>query len=91
MSFGDLAAKNQTNPGAARLGGKEGNEQVRRIGKARALVDNPNIELRALPRPSNLNAATAFKRRVRRIPNQVDQQLLQLVGVSRNDHIRAFQ
>ena len=29
VSFGDLAAKNQTNAGAARLGGKERDEQVR--------------------------------------------------------------
>jgi len=49
VSFGDLAAKNQTNTGAALLGREEGNEQVRRIGKSRALVDNPDVELCALP------------------------------------------
>src|SRR6266852_3356205 len=91
MSFGDLAAKHQADPGAARLGGKEGNEQVRGIGKARPLVDNPDIELCAFSRPANENGTAGLKRRVRRIPNQVYQQLLQLVSVGRNDHVRTVQ
>ena len=40
--------------------------------------------------PAHLNAAAGFECRVRRIPNQVNQQLLQLVGVGRNHHLRTF-
>src|SRR5438093_924179 len=90
MSFSNLPAQNQSNPGPARLGGKEGNEQVRRIGQAWTFIDHPYIEVRAFPRPAHLNRAAGFQRRIRRIADQVDQQLLQLVGVGRYDRVRPF-
>ena len=87
MRFGDLTAKNQSNTRPARFRRKEGNEQVRRIGQARAIINNPNIEVSAFSGPAYMNRAAGFQRRVCRISNQVDQQLLQLVGIGRYDHV----
>src|SRR6266700_5716915 len=88
MSLGDLPAEDQTNAGAARLGREEWHEKVGGVGKSKTFVNDPHVELRALPGPPNLNGAPGFESGIRGIANQVDQQLLQLVSVGGNDHVR---
>lgn len=44
MRLGDLAAKNKTNARATGLRCEERNEQVCSVGKAWAIIENPNIE-----------------------------------------------
>src|SRR6266581_5939 len=66
----------------------EGNEKVGGVRKARTLVHNPHVELSALPGPAHLNGAAGFERRICGITNQVDQQLFQLVRVSRDHNVR---
>ena len=90
MSFGDLPAENKTYARATGLRCEERNEQVCCIGKARAIIENPNIKQCALPGPANLNAAAILKRGIRAISHQIDQQLLQLIGIRRNDYLRTL-
>ena len=72
-------------PGSARLGGEERHEQVVGVRQAGAFVVDRELERRRHrarhPRPADADAARRLGRRVDRVLEQVDQQLLDLVGV----------
>src|SRR6266850_6324898 len=90
VCFRNLTAEHESNAGATRFGRKERNKQIGGIWQAQAIVQNPNIKLRALPRPANPHGAPCFLRGIRRVSNQIDQQLLQLVRIRRDYNFRAF-
>ena len=48
MTFGDLAAEDEPDAGAAGLSGEEGDKEIRGVGYPRSIVEDPDIELRAL-------------------------------------------
>src|ERR1051325_11573764 len=89
VSFGDLPAQHQADARTALLGREERHEQVRRIREARALVFYGNLEraLRAFPADRHRTAA-GLETRIGGISQQIDQQLLELIGVGVDRDIR---
>jgi len=81
MGFGDLAAEDQSNARAARFGGEEGNEDVGRVGDARAVIHDPNFQEGAVARPADVNAAARFERGVHSVADEIDEELLQLIFI----------
>src|SRR6476659_7553416 len=83
MCLGDLAAEREADTGHGGLGGEERYEQVGRIRQARTLVFDGDLEraVDLLPVDPHLPAFTALERRVDRVPDDVDQQLFELVGI----------
>ena len=73
MSFGNLAAEDKPNAGAPRLGGEEGHKQIGGVGKARTVIDDPQLHLPALSRPANLHSSLRFQGGIGGIANQVYQ------------------
>jgi len=60
MSFGDLAAQNQSNPDPPGLVVKKGTNRFDVL-EGPAIIDNPNIQVSAFPRPPHLNAAAGSR------------------------------
>src|SRR5207253_7037110 len=80
MSFRNLAAQHKPYACARRLGSKEGHEEIRGIGKPVAFVFYPDIQVRTVSPPANHHVALGFQRRIDGIPEQVNQQLIELVA-----------
>ena len=60
MTFGDLAAEDEPDAGAAGLGGEEGDEEIGGVGNTRSVVEDPDVQLRALAGPADLHASAGF-------------------------------
>ena len=85
VRFGDLAAEDQADPGAARLGREERHEQVAGVRQARALRLRPRAPPTAATQPAAVPAdrhpAAGLAHGVDGVANEVDQQLFELVAV----------
>ena len=90
MGFGDLAAQGETDAGAAGLGGEEGHEHVGSVLNAGAIVEHPDVELRILAGPSDFGARAAFEDGVGGVVDEIDEKLLELVGVAGDGYVGAF-
>src|SRR5207249_4358610 len=82
MSFGDLSAQNQPDPRSLRLCCKEGNEQIRRIRKARAFIIYPDLEVQRSLLPTCAYASPGDERGIDGVAQQVYEKLVQLVPIS---------
>jgi hypothetical protein len=80
VAFGDLPGQHQADAGAAGLGGEEGHEQVVAAGQAQALVEHFDQHLAALAAGAQLDPP-AGQAGLGGVLDQVDQRLLQLVGI----------
>ena len=76
-------------PDPSRLRREEGHEQVRRVRQARSFVVDPELEAAALAFPADRDAAAGLQRGVRRVVYQIDQQLLELIGIGADVDVRA--
>jgi hypothetical protein len=72
MSFRNLAAENQPDAGASRLGGEKGYEEICSVGQTWTVINHPQLHLPALSLPPDLNASFCLQGRIRGIANQVD-------------------
>src|SRR5579864_3165859 len=81
MSLGDLPAKSQADAGPTGLGGEEGHEQVRRIGDSGTFVLHEEMEPTSVSGPADSDFPAILERGVNRVADQINQQLLELVGV----------
>jgi len=81
MAFRDLPAQDKPDTGTAWFRSEKGNEQIRRVRNARTFVENPHLELRTQPRPTYFHFASGFLTGVGGIANQIDEQLVELIGV----------
>src|SRR5678809_1718130 len=77
----DLARQHQPDPRPGRLGREERNEEVSRVGEARTLVLDDEGERAVLTRPSDVDVAARLQRRVDRVAQEVDEELVELVAV----------
>src|SRR5690606_28968632 len=84
----DLAAQHEADARAARLRREERHPQVLRAGEARAVVFDLGDEAAVLLVPAHSNGA-AVARGLDRILDQVDHDLLDLIGVDRDAHGRS--
>src|SRR6516165_10129545 len=89
MLLCDLAAQSQTDAGPARLGGEEGNEQVGGVGQTEAFVLYPHFEVTGVLSSPDLDRAFGFQSCVDTIADKIDQELLQLVSIRLDQHVRA--
>src|SRR5581483_10438687 len=81
VGFRHLPAEYQSNSGASLLGGEKGDEEVGGIGNPRTIVLDKDIHALWVGRPADAHAATGLQRGVDGIANQVDEHLLDLVGI----------
>ena len=88
MGLGDLTTQHQADAGAARLGGEEGHEEVLGIGQPGPFVADRDLECPVGPPPTHLDPAAGLERRLDAVLDQVDQQLLELVGVGLDGDLR---
>ena len=88
VPFGDLAAQHESDAGAPRLGSEERDEEIGGARKARAFVRDPDFEHGAIAPPSGLHAAVGGQRSVGGVAQQVDQHLLELIGIALNGEVR---
>jgi len=56
MRFGNLAAQDQSDPAAFRFCREERNEKIGRIGKPRAFILDPNLDVASRLLPTNPHA-----------------------------------
>ncbi len=92
MRLGDLAAQHEPDAGPVLLGGEEGDEQVRQARQAGTLVLDPHFEDRrgtGEARPADADGAAGFEGGVGGVPDEIDQQLLELIAVRFHDHFGA--
>ncbi len=89
MRFGNLSAEHQADARAALLRGKEWNEEIRRIWNARTFVHNANFQIAVRSFPTDAYAASGFQRRFHRIVDEIDEKLIELVGVRLDFQIRS--
>src|SRR5258705_13971643 len=87
MSLSNLSRQYQTNSRSFSFGGKEWHEQIGSTGETWSIVANPYFYLTIILLPPYIDSAFCFHRRVHRIPNQVNEQLLQLHIVTTHRHI----
>jgi hypothetical protein len=93
VGFSDLAAQDQTDAAAAVLGGEEWNKKIVTVEQAGALVADEDFNAARVGAPAYFNRAGMFERGIKRsvdgVADQVDQHLLNLVGVGLDDYKRA--
>src|SRR4030088_975781 len=88
MRFRNLPAKGQTNSRTARLRGEERHEQICRIHDAWPFVLHENLDAICDFAPANQYAATCLQRRIHRVVQNVDEQLLDLCTVRQDRQLR---
>jgi len=91
VCFGNLAAQHEADARSPGLGCEERYEDVRRIRQAGALIVDPQLEAAAFALPADGNGATGLQRSVCRVVYEIDQKLLELIGIGTNDDIRSVQ
>ena len=89
VRFRDLAAEHETDARSLRLGREERHEQIRRVRQARPLIFDVDRYAMAVLLPSHAHGAAGFERRVDGVAHQVDQQLLELIGIGLHGDRRA--
>src|SRR5229473_5420202 len=77
----DLAAQREPDAGPLRLGGEEGDEEVRSVRDARPFVEHRHLDVGGSRAPGHGHAAARLQRGVHRVAHQVDEELVELVGV----------
>src|SRR5262245_13326970 len=85
----DLPAQHQPDAGAGRFRREEWDEQIGRIGKPRPVVADDDLEPRSESTPADFDAAAGDDRRVHRVANEVDQELVELRAVRANRELGA--
>jgi len=88
VSFGDLAAQDQTDPRSPRLCGEEGYKQVAGIREAGAFIIYPDLNPSDSPPPSNYHSTTGLQRGVYGVAEKIDQQLLELIPIRADRSLR---
>ena len=86
VRFGDLPAEHETNARTRGFGREERYEQVGIVGQAGSLIVDPQLERAPSALPADRDAAAGFQRCVDRVVEQIDQELLQLIGIGSNRH-----
>ena len=83
VRVGDLPAEGEADARPAWLGREEGHEHVGTRDDAGAFVDDADLDGLLVGRhvPAHVHAAVGLARSVERVAHEVDQQLLDLVGV----------
>ena len=89
MSFGDLPAEDQADPGASLLGGEKRDEKVCGAGNSRAIILHPHFDAAVLAFPSDADAAAGFQRGIHCVVQKIDQKLFELIGIGLNLCFRA--
>jgi len=84
VALGDLTAQDEANAGTAGFGGEEGDEEVGGAGETGAFVFDPNFDHVAVAEPADGDAAFGDQRGVGGVAEEVDEDLLELVGVALN-------
>src|SRR5258706_11494137 len=84
VRFRDLSAQYETNAGTARFRGEEGHEQVSGVRQPGPFILDPQFHRGwnrpCQPLPSDCHAAAGFTHGVDGIPNEVDEQLFELIA-----------
>ena len=82
MSFGNLTGEHQAHTRAAWLRRKERHEQVGGVSETGPVVLHPHVH--SVPRhaPTDTHAALGLEGCVDRVPQQVDEKLVELVGIT---------
>ena len=88
MSLGDLARECQTDAHAARFGGEEWDEEIRGAADAGAFIRDTDLDGILRRRPRHRHPPSRFEHRVGTVAHQVDQQLLDLIGVRVDGEVR---
>src|SRR5271156_4141454 len=89
VRFGNLPAEHEPDAGAAGLRREKRDEKIRGIRDARAIVLHPNIDVIIFVIPSDANTAAGFERSVHSIAEKIDEELIELVGISLNSNLGA--
>ena len=90
VRIGNLAAQRQPDAGAPGLGREERHEHVGARGDAAPPIEDADFHVaRALDAPLHLRESAGFLRRVEGVAHEVDEQLLELIGIGADDHVRA--
>src|SRR3954471_24559220 len=89
MRFYDLSRQCQSNSGATLLGGEERHKQVGAVHDARSIIKNKYVHVLSVTLPSNQYASRGLQSSIHRVLNQVDQQLIELIGINPERHVRS--
>ena len=81
MGLGDLPGQDQADAAPLGLGGEEGDEQVGGVGQSLPLVLHGDLQLVADPSPADAGSPSGLRRGIDGVPDQVDQQLIQLIRI----------
>src|SRR5256885_13160698 len=87
--LGYLPAQREPDARPLRFGGEERHEQVPRIRDPWPLVSHRHLHLRCAGAPRNHHSAARLQRGVRGIADQIDEQLIELIRVRLDVHLRA--
>ena len=77
-------AEAKTGTGAAILGREEWDEQVRQVGNSRTIILHPHFQISLSALPADAHTTARFQRRIHRVAQQVDQELLELIAIALN-------
>ncbi len=91
LRFGDLAAQHEPDTRAARFGGEERHEQVRRVGEAGSFIVDPELQAAAFALPADGDASAGLQRGIGGVVQKVDQQLFELIRVCAKRHVLTFE
>src|SRR5688500_20084277 len=94
MRLRDLAAEDEADAGPSGFGREERDEQVAGVRQPGPVVFDPEFHRggrrRSQPFPSDRDGARGFTHRVERVPDQVDQQLLELIAISLDPQVGSW-
>ena len=82
MSFGDLPAQHQSDTRPSGFRCKERYEKVCGVRQSWTFIADRNDRLLPVARPTDSDRSSGFERCIRGISDQVDQKLIELVGVT---------
>ncbi len=82
MVLRDLSAEHEADAGALGFRGKKRHEEIRRIGEARTVVLDGDLQLRAIFFPTEAHAAAGFLGGFDGIFGEIDEDLFDLRGVT---------
>lgn len=81
MGFGNLPAQRQTDARTFRFRGEERNEKIGRVRKAWPVIFDGDFDISSHLPPADPDATARFQRSISRIADQIDEELIQLIGV----------
>src|SRR5579883_637985 len=90
MRFRNLPAQHQADARTSALGGKERHKQVTGIRETRPFVAYRNLDRARRSIEAHEDAPGCFLRRIHGVAHQIDEHLLELIGIALNGQWRTF-